>query len=75
MIGETPVTVNVIESIFAKDIEGLEPRLTIHGYNVKTLAETINVQPKIVRSFLRGKLSPGQTQEIQVEMLAAGIPL
>jgi len=43
--------------------------------NVKTLAETINVQPKIVRSFLRGKLSPGQTQEIQVEMLAAGIPL
>ena len=75
LIGETPVTENVIESILAKDIEGLEPRLTRHGYNVKTLAEAINAQPKIVRSFLRGKLSPVQTQEIQVEMLAAGIPL
>ena len=75
LIGETPVTENVIESILAKDIEGLEPRLTRRGYNVKTLAEAINAQPKIVRSFLRGKLSPVQTQEIQVEMLAAGIPL
>jgi len=28
-----------------------------------------------IRSFLRGKLSPGQSQEIQEEMLAAGIPL
>ena len=34
--------------------------------NVKTLAETINVQPKIVRSFLRGKLSPGQSQKMGI---------
>jgi type II secretory pathway predicted ATPase ExeA len=75
LIGETPVPANVVESILAKDIDGLEQKLTRHGYNVKTLAATVNVQPKVIRSFLRGKLSPGQTQEIQVEMLAAGIPL
>jgi hypothetical protein len=42
---------------------------------VKTPAMTVNVQPKIIRSFLRGKMSPGQSQEIQEEMLVAGIPL
>ncbi|MEA1933786.1 MAG: AAA family ATPase [Thermodesulfobacteriota bacterium] len=75
LIGETPVSENVIESILAKDIDDLESKLTRHGYNVKTLAEAVNVQPKVIRSFLRKKLSPGQTQEIKVEMLAVGIPL
>jgi len=63
------------EIIVAKYINGLEQKLTRHGYNIKTLASTVNVQPKVIRSFLGGKLSPGQTQELQVEMLAAGIPI
>lgn len=75
LIGETPVTANVISSILAKDINDLGPRLTRNGYNVKVLAEAINAQPKVIRSFLNGKLSPGQTQEIHDEMLAVGIPL
>jgi hypothetical protein len=75
MSGESPVSATVVESILAKDIDGLEQKLTRNGYNVKALATTVNVQPKVIRSFLRGKLSPGQSQEIQQEMLAAGIPL
>ena len=75
LVGENPVSATVAESILAKDIDGLEQNLTRHGYNIKTLATTVNVQPKVIRSFLRGKLSPGQTQEIQGEMLVAGIPL
>lgn len=75
LIGETPVSENVIESILAKDIDDLESKLTRHGYNVKTLAGAVNVQPKVIRSFLRKKLSPGQSQEIKMEMLAVGIPL
>jgi N-acetyl-anhydromuramyl-L-alanine amidase AmpD len=74
-VGESPVSETVVESILAKDINGLEQKLTRHGYNIKTLANTMNVQPKVIRSFLGGKLSPGQTQELQSEMLAAGIPL
>ncbi len=75
LVGETPVSAKVVESILAKDIDGLEAQLTRHGYNIKIFAGTINVQPKVIRSFLGGKLPPGQTQEIQVEMLAVGIPL
>lgn len=72
---EFPVSEAVVESVLAKDIDGLEQRLTRHGYNIKALALTVNAQPKTIRAFLRGKLSPGQSQEIQEEMLAAGIPL
>jgi type II secretory pathway predicted ATPase ExeA len=75
LVGETPVTEKIIASVLTKGIDGLESRLTRHGYNIKALADVVNVQPKVIRSFLQGKLSPGQSQEIQVEMLAAGIPL
>jgi type II secretory pathway predicted ATPase ExeA len=75
MVGEKPVTETIIESVLVKDIDGLEPKLTRQGYSIKTLSESISVQPKVIRAFLHGKLSPGQAQEIQVELLAVGIPL
>jgi hypothetical protein len=45
-IGQKPVTVEVIESILAKNIDDLEPRLTRHGYNAKVLAEVLNAKPR-----------------------------
>lgn len=70
-----PVGVDVIDAVLAKDIDSLEPRLTRHGYNVKALAELLNAKPGEIRSFLRGRLPPGRTQEFQSEIQAAGIPL
>ena len=50
-VGQKPVTVEVIASILAKDIDELEPRLTRHGYNAKVLAEVLNAKPReIARS-------------------------
>jgi type II secretory pathway predicted ATPase ExeA len=74
-VGQKPVGIDVIDAVLAKDIDSLEPRLTRHGYNVKALAELLNAKPGEIRSFLRGKLPPGRTQEFQSEMRAAGIPL
>jgi type II secretory pathway predicted ATPase ExeA len=74
-IGQKPVTSEIIEGILTKDIDSLEPRLTRHGYNVKALTELLNVRPAEIKSFLHGQLSPGRTQELKNEMLAAGIPL
>jgi hypothetical protein len=45
----------------AKDINGLEPRLTREGYNVKVLAELLNAKPREIKEFLRGQLAPGRT--------------
>jgi hypothetical protein len=42
----------------AKDINGLEPRLTREGYNVKVLAELLNAKPREIKEFLRGQLAP-----------------
>jgi type II secretory pathway predicted ATPase ExeA len=74
-VGQKPVTAEVIESILAKDINDLEPRLTRHGYNAKVLAEVLNAKPREIRALLRGQLAPGRAQELQHEMLAVGIPL
>ena len=66
---------DMIENVLAKDINALEPRLTRQGYNAKVLAELLNAKPREIKSFLSGQLAPGRTQELQSELLAAGIPL
>jgi hypothetical protein len=42
---------------------------------VKVLAELLNAKPRETKAFLQGELPPGRTQELQIELLAAGIPL
>lgn len=74
-VGQKPVTVEVIESVLAKDIDDMEPRLTRHGYNAKVLGEVLNAKPREIRALLRGQLPAGRAQELQHEMLAVGIPL
>ena len=55
--------------------ESTELLLTRQGYNAKVLAELLNAKPREIKSFLSGQLAPGRTQELQSELLAAGIPL
>ena len=74
-IGQKPVTPEIIESVLAKDMDGLEPKLTRQGYNVKALADLLNVRSAEIKSFLHGQLAPGRTQELKNQMLAVGIPL
>ena len=73
-VGQKPVTLEVIETILAKDLNDMEPRLTRYGYNAKVLCEVLNVKPREVRALLRGQLPAGRAQELQHEMLAVGIP-
>lgn len=74
-IGQKPIGLEVIDTVLVKDLNDLEPRLTRHGYNVRTLSELVNVRQREIRSFLQGRFPPNRTQELQHEMLAAGIPL
>ena len=74
-IGQKPVGVEVMQTVFAPDLEDLEPRLVRHGYNAKVLADLLNAKPREIKSLLRGQLPSGRTQELQREMLAAGIPI
>jgi hypothetical protein len=55
--GQKPVGADMIDNVLAKDINGLEPRLTREGYNTKVLAELLNAKPREIKAFLRGQLS------------------
>ncbi|MCP3944992.1 MAG: AAA family ATPase [Desulfobacteraceae bacterium] len=74
-IGVKPVTEDIANSVIARDINDIEPTLVRHGYNTRNLAEILNVKPSIIRSFIKGKLSSNQAQDIQEEMLLVGIPI
>ena len=73
--GEKPVTTTVVNTTLAPDMHALEPTLTRHGYNVKALSELLHIRQPEVRSFLYGQLTPGRTEELHNQLLAAGIPL
>lgn len=74
-LGEKNVTIAVVEAILSKQIDDLEPTLTRHGYNVKSLAEQFNAKSDEIRSLFRGQLDPIRTRELHEQMLAAGLPL
>ena len=73
--GERPVTPALVHPTLAPDMHELEPTLTRYGYNVKALAELLNIRQAKVRAFLHGQLPPGRTAELHTHLLAAGIPL
>jgi type II secretory pathway predicted ATPase ExeA len=74
-IGQKPVSAEMIDSVLALDINGLESTLTRHGYSFKVVADLVNARPAAIRSFLQGRLSVSRAQELREEMLAVGIPL
>jgi hypothetical protein len=74
-VGQKPLTPEFIAGVLARDLDDLEPRVTRHGYNVRALADLLHGRPVAIRSFLAGRLPPSRTQELQQELLAAGLPL
>ena len=74
-VGQKPVSQDLLETTLAQGLDELEPHLVRHGYNVKVLSELLNVRAAEVRSFMRGQLPPGRSQELREQMLKMGIPL
>ena len=74
-VDQKPAGAGVVGGVLAKGVDGLEPTLTRQGYNAKVLAELLNANRARSNRFRAGQLAPGQTQELQWGLLAAGIPL
>lgn len=73
--GVKPITAEVVETVLSRQLDELEPRLTRHGYNVKSLATQFHTKPTEIRQFLRGALNEQRTHELTEQMRAAGLPL
>jgi type II secretory pathway predicted ATPase ExeA len=74
-VGETPVSVDVIEAVLSRQLDDLEPRLMRHGYDVRALVEQFHSKPAEIRMFLNGTLDAVRSRELTDLMLAAGLPL
>lgn len=74
-VGEKPVTGAIVESVLSKQIDELEPKLTRHGYDVRSLAEQFNAKPAEIKLLFRGQLDSARTKELTDQMLTAGLPI
>ena len=74
-VGEKPITKAIVESVLSKQIDDLEPRLTRHGYDVRSLAEQFNAKPTEIKALLRGQLDAARRKELADQMLSAGLQM
>ena len=74
-LGAKPVPVEIADGVLSRQIDDLEPTLTRHGYDVRTLAEQFNVKPIEIKAFLAGTLHAERTRELTELMKTAGVPV
>jgi len=72
-IGQKPVDVDTLEKVIANDLNGIQANLKRHGFDTKDLSKMLAVKPTEIRSFFKGKLSTGRTQELESEMFRLGL--
>ncbi len=46
------VTAAVVKAVLSRQLDDMEPRLTRHGYDVRSIADEFRVKPADVRLFL-----------------------
>ena len=73
--GVKPITTEIIESVLAKDLDGMEAWFARNGYQAMAIAEIHNVRPTIIKALFHGQLESLKTQELKSELRAVGVPL
>jgi hypothetical protein len=59
-VGQKPLTLELIASLLARDVDDLQPRLTRHGYYAQALADLLNVRRADIHALLAGRLPPSR---------------
>ena len=47
-----------VETVLSRRLDDLEPHLTRHGYDLRSLCEQFDARPAEIRQLLRGDLDP-----------------
>jgi len=74
-LGESRVSVEVVEQVLSRAIDELEPTLTRNGYDAPALAMLLNAKPAEVQDFLAGTLAGDRTREFTEQLRIAGVPV
>lgn len=73
MVGSKPITIDIIQTILAPDLNGLEAKLARNGYGLSSLCELLNAKSSEVKTYLRGQLASSKSQEFNQEIHKLGI--
>jgi hypothetical protein len=70
-----PVDSSIVEGVLSHRLDEIEPELTRHGYDARTLADQFGARVAEVHQLLHGTLDVGRSRELVDEMRAAGLPV
>lgn len=73
LVGSKPVTTDIIQSVLAVDIDGLEAKLARNGYGVVSLCEVLNAKASEVKTYLRGQLTSNKATGFNQEINKLGV--
>lgn len=73
LAGTKPITTEIIQSVLAPDLDGIEAKLARYGYNLQALCEVLNARPSEVRAYLLGQLNSNKLQEFNKEIYKLGV--
>lgn len=75
LVGEKPVSAEVVESVLSRQIDDLEPTLTRNGYRLKDLVEQFDAKPAEIKALFSNTLDLTRAAELRDKMLRAGLPI
>lgn len=75
LIGEKPISAEMVESVLSRQIDDLEPTLTRNGYRMKDLVEQFEAKPAEIKALFANTLDPTRASELREKMLRAGLPI
>ncbi len=73
--GVQPITEELVKSILAYDLNCAEAQLVRQGYDIKALADALDIKAKEARNFLKGDIPSSRKEEIMDSIRALGINL
>lgn len=73
LIGVKPITIDIIQSVLAADIDGLEAKLARSGYSIVSLTEILNAKASEVKMYLRGQLTSNKVNGFNQEINKLGV--
>ena len=64
---------DIVETVLSPDLNSPEPKLARQGYRIAVLCDLLNARRSEVRSYMRGQLAAGKTEEFNKEIHKLGI--
>ena len=74
-VGVKPITEDLLAAVLAYDLNSAEAQLVRQGYDIKALADALDIKSREARSFLKGDIPSGRREEIMESVKGLGINL